>query len=78
MFNREQRSEMLAELSVVLERLWTFHQAMRSGRPVEDAEMNLAQLKTAMTHGAQRMQTNFGATVSHVASGTGAVESRPA
>jgi hypothetical protein len=56
---REQRSEIFADLGVVLERLWKFHQAMRSGRPVENAEESMSGLKSALVRTAQDVQLSF-------------------
>jgi hypothetical protein len=58
---REQQTELFKDLGVVLERLWNFHQAMRAGRPVQDAEESLAQLRTALTHGSEpvHLPVNF-------------------
>jgi hypothetical protein len=52
---REQQTELFQDLGVVFERLWTFHQAMRLGRPVQDAEANLAELKTALIQGSDHL-----------------------
>jgi hypothetical protein len=59
MNRRGQRSELFSDLGVVLERLWNFHQAMRSGLPVENAEESMAQMKTALTRGAHGVQEGF-------------------
>ena len=53
MSRREQRSEVFTDLGVVLERLWKFHQAMRSGRPIESAEENMEQLRMALRRRSQ-------------------------
>ena len=68
---REQHTELFNDLGVVFERLWKFHQAMRFGRPVPDAEADLTELKTALTQGSDHLHlpANFptGATGSSTA-----------
>jgi hypothetical protein len=59
MNNCEQRNGILSDLGVVLERLWNFHQAMRSGLPMENAEASMAEMKTALTRGVQGVQLDF-------------------
>lgn len=68
MNSREQRGGIIADLGVALERLWAFHQAMRLGRPVENAEESLAQLGTALKQGAQRVHQS-GSISSHAPEG---------
>jgi hypothetical protein len=41
---RAQQGELFGELGTVLERLWMFYEAMRFGKPVQDADATLAQL----------------------------------
>jgi hypothetical protein len=75
MFKREQGSEIFKDLGAVLERLWKFHQAMRFGRPVEDAEQSLTQMKAALAHTAQH--AHIPAALTHVVAGA-TIDSRPA
>jgi hypothetical protein len=55
-----QQNEIFKDLGLVFERLWTFHQAMRVGRPIEDAEGDLSQLASALTLSAHaKLPGNF-------------------
>jgi hypothetical protein len=77
MFKREQGSEIFKDLGAVLERLWKFHQAMRFGRPVEDAQQNLEQLRVALAQTAQH--AHIPVNLTHVVPRTGpAIDSRTA
>jgi hypothetical protein len=38
----------IQELTIVLERLWLFHEAMHSGKPLANADEMLAQIGTAL------------------------------
>ena len=38
----------LQDLSIVVERLFTFYEAMRTGKPVTDGDEMLAQVRTAL------------------------------
>ena len=48
-----QQGELFGELGAVLERLWMFYEAMRFGKPVQDADAALAQLGDALRHSAK-------------------------
>jgi hypothetical protein len=61
MDGRKEPVGLLAELGAILERLWTFHQAMRCGQPVANAEQSLAQLETALKQSTQCMQRSANA-----------------
>jgi hypothetical protein len=77
MLKREQGSELFKDLGAVLERLWKFHQAMRFGRPMEDSEQNLTQMKVALAHTAQHAQIPVNLTAV-VPGSQAAIDSRPA
>jgi hypothetical protein len=77
MFKREQGSEIFKDMGAVLERLWKFHQAMRFGRPVEDAEQNLDHLRVALAQTAQH--AHIPVNLTHVVPGpSAAIDSRTA
>jgi hypothetical protein len=42
------RSARFQSLGLVLERLWTFHEAMRTGRPLERSDEILAEVGSAL------------------------------
>jgi hypothetical protein len=52
---RVQQDELFGELGAVLERLWMFYEAMRFGKPVEDADAALAQLGNGLRHSVKRL-----------------------
>jgi len=67
MKGRAQRSEFLAELGVVLERLWVFYEAMRLGQPLVNADESLAQLGTALKQGTQHIYGSTGVVATTIA-----------
>jgi hypothetical protein len=52
---RAQQGELFGELGVVLERLWMFYEAMRFGKPVQNADAALVQVGDALRHSAKRL-----------------------
>ncbi len=48
---RAQQGEVFGELGAVLERLWMFYEAMRFGKPVQDADAALVLLRDALRQG---------------------------
>jgi hypothetical protein len=51
-FAGRQPASRIDNLAIVLERLWKFYEAMRSGKPLTDADQMLAQMGTALSHSA--------------------------
>ncbi len=52
---REQQGQLFGDLGVVLERFWTFYEAMRYGKPVQNSDETLAQMVAALRSGARRV-----------------------
>jgi hypothetical protein len=47
-----QSASHINNLAIVLERLWKFYEAMRSGKPLSDSGQMLAQIGTALSNSA--------------------------
>ncbi len=47
----------LQDLSIVVERLFTFYEGMRTGRPIADGDDKLAQLQTALAKSTRSRNT---------------------
>jgi hypothetical protein len=67
MYGPNERKGLVADLGAILERLWTFHQAMRYGQPVANADESLAQLETALKQSTHFVQRSSSATTGSAA-----------